>query len=178
MSSSPIARPQPSEHAEYYGRYIQRVPDGDVVSLLREQLMETVALLRDVSGEREDHAYGPGKWSIKQVVGHMIDTERVMAYRALRFARNDKTELPGFDENSFVANANFPSRTLGDLLEELQVVRASTIQFAKHLDGEALTRRGSANGQEVTVRALIYIIAGHERHHAAILRERYLGPQG
>ena len=178
MSESPIARPQPSEHAEYYGRYIQRVPDGDVVSLLREQLMETVALLRDVSAEREDHAYGPGKWSIKQVVGHMIDTERVMAYRALRFARNDKTELPGFDENVFVANANFTSRTLGDLLEELQVVRASTIQFAKHLDDEALTRRGSANGQEVTVRALIYIIAGHERHHAAILRERYLGQQG
>jgi hypothetical protein len=169
-----IERPQTDEHSPYYSKYIDRVPDGDLVSLLREQLMETVALLRDVSPAQAEYAYAPGKWSIKEVVGHMIDTERVMSYRALRIARNDKTDLPGFDENVFVANANFGSRTLGDLLEEFQVVRAATIHLAKHLDAEAAMRRGSANGHVVTPRALLYIIAGHERHHGALLRERYL----
>lgn len=173
MSTATINRPQPTEHAPYYSKYVTAVPDGDVVSLLREQSMETVALLRDVSPERANFAYAPGKWSIKEVVGHMIDVERVMSYRALRFARNDATDLPGFDENGYVANANFAERTLGDLLEELQVVRAATIHFVKHLDAAAIDRRGKANGQDVTVRALVYIIAGHERHHAALLRERY-----
>lgn len=173
-ASSPIARPQAGEHIEYYGKYIQLVPDGDVISLLREQLMDTVALLRGVSAERADYAYAPGKWTIKEVVGHMADTERIMAYRALRFARNDTTDLAGFDENTYVANGNFGRRSLGELLEEFQVVRASTIHFAKHLDADTLMRRGNANGHPVTVRALIYIIAGHERHHAALLRERYL----
>jgi hypothetical protein len=169
-----IPRPEPGEYLEYYGKYIVRVPDGDLISILREQLMDSVALLRGVSAEKADYAYGPGKWTIKEVVGHMIDVERVMAYRALRFARNDKTDLPGFDENAWVPNANFGARTLGDLLEEFQVVRASTIHFAKHLDDEMLKRRGSANGAAVTVRALLYIIAGHERHHVALLKERYL----
>ena len=171
---APIGRPQAGEHAEYYGRYVTQVPDGDVVALLGEQIQETVALLSGVSAEQADHAYEPGKWTIKEVVGHMIDTERVMAYRALRFSRNDATELPGFEQNDYVANGNAGRRTLPDLLEELQAVRASTIHFAKHLDEEALDRRGIASGQGVTVRALIYIIAGHERHHAALLRERYL----
>jgi hypothetical protein len=97
-----------------------------------------------------------------------------MAYRGVRFARNDKTELPGFDENLWAANANFGARTIGDLVDELEVVRAATIHFAKHLSAEEQMRRGKANGQEVSVRALMYIIAGHERHHAALLRERYL----
>src|SRR4051812_6710379 len=175
-TSAPITVPRPSadEHLAYYSKYVDRVPDGDLISILREQLMDTVALLRGVSAEKADFAYAPGKWTIKEVVGHMMDTERVMAYRALRFARNDKTDLPGFDENTWVPNANFGARTLGDLLEEFQVVRASTIHLAKHLDDETLKRRGSANGAEVTVRALFYIIAGHERHHVALLKERYL----
>ncbi|MDB4878441.1 MAG: DinB family protein [Gemmatimonadetes bacterium] len=174
MSAATIERPHADEHAPYYGKYIARVPDGDLVSLLREQLMDTVALLRGVSPDRADFAYGPGKWTIKEVVGHLVDTERVMAYRALRFARNDRTELPGFDENTWAVNSDAASRTLGDLLEEFQVVRSSTIHLAKHLSADALARRGSANGQEVSVRALFYIIAGHERHHADLLRERYL----
>jgi uncharacterized damage-inducible protein DinB len=169
-----IPRPQTDEHLAYYGKYIEKVPDGDLISLLREQLMDTVALLKDVSPEKADYAYGPGKWTIKEVVGHIMDGERVFAYRALRFARNDHTDLPGFDENAWVPAANFGARTLGDLLEELQVVRASTIHFAKHLDDETLKRRGKANGAEVSVRALLYIIAGHERHHVALLKERYL----
>jgi hypothetical protein len=176
MSTATIAieRPHADEHAPYYGKYISRVPDGDLVSLLREQLMDTASLLRGVSPDRADFAYGPGKWTIKEVVGHMIDVERVMAYRALRFARNDRTELPGFDENTWAIAADFASRTLGDLVEEFQVVRSSTIHLAKHLSADALARRGKASGHEVSVRALFYIIAGHERHHAELLRERYL----
>jgi hypothetical protein len=174
MNTTTIQRPLADEHAPYYGKYIARVPDGDLVSLLRDQLMDTVALLRGVSPDRADFAYGPGKWSIKEVVGHMIDVERVMSYRALRFARNDATELPGFDENSWAVAAGSASRTLGDLLEEFQVVRSATIHLAEHLSADALARRGSANGQQVSVRALFYIIAGHERHHAELLRERYL----
>jgi hypothetical protein len=169
-----VPRPQAGEYLPYYGKYIELVPDGDLISILREQLMDTVALLRGVSAEKADHAYAPGKWTIKEVVGHMIDVERVMAYRALRFARNDTTDLAGFDENTWVPAANFGARTLGDLLEEFQVVRSSTIHLAKHLDDETLKRRGKANAAEVSVRALLYIIAGHERHHVALLKERYL----
>ena len=104
----------------------------------------------------------------------MIDVERVMSYRALRFSRNDATELPGFDDNDWVANANFADRTLADLVDEYEAVRAATVHLAKHLDASMLLRRGTANGQGVTVRALLYIVAGHELHHAALLRERYL----
>ncbi|HEX3868748.1 MAG TPA: DinB family protein, partial [Gemmatimonadaceae bacterium] len=167
-------RPAADEHDPYYTKYIERVPDGDLVAIFRDQLVDTSALLRSVPAERANFAYAPGKWSVKQVVGHVADTERVMAYRALRFARNDSTELAGFDENAFVRNGNFADRTLGGLVEELQVVRSATIHLAKHLDVESLERRGSANGSPVSVRALLYIIAGHERHHALLLRERYL----
>jgi hypothetical protein len=104
----------------------------------------------------------------------MIDVERVMSYRALRFAHNDATELPGFEENDWVANSNFAARTLSDLADEYEAVRAATVHFAKHLDADALVRRGTANGQGLSVRALLYIIAGHELHHIALVRERYL----
>ncbi len=174
MSTTTIGRPAADEHAQFYAKYVTRVPEGDLVGQLREQLMETATMLRAVPTDRADFAYAPGKWSIKEVIGHMIDVERVMAYRAVRFARNDKTELPGFDENLWAANANFAGRSIDDLVDELEVVRAATIHFAKHLSVEEQTRRGKANGQEVSVRALIYIIAGHERHHTALLRERYL----
>jgi uncharacterized damage-inducible protein DinB len=174
MSTAPIARPQADEHAEYYGRYIAKVPEGDLIAQLQQQSAETVKLLEGLSPEQANYAYGPGKWTVKQVVGHMIDAERVFGYRAMRFSRNDATELPGFDENSYVENANFSQRTLADLLDEFQGVRASTIHFARNLDDEALLRRGRASNTLVSVRALLYIIAGHERHHAALLRERYL----
>ena len=174
MTPSTIPRPKSDEHSPYYARYIDRVPDGDLVALLRDQLVDIVALLRDVPPDREDFAYGPGKWTVKEVVGHIIDVERVMGFRALWFARNDAAPLPGFDENTWVPEGGFGARTLADLVEELQIVRASTVYFATHLDSGVLARRGVANGQPVSVRALLYIIAGHERHHAALLRERYL----
>jgi hypothetical protein len=169
-----IPRPQADEHLEYYAKYISRVPDGDLVSLLREQLMDTVGLLRNLSDEQGNSAYAPGKWSIKEVIGHIIDTERVMSYRALTFSRAPGTDLPGFDENAWTPAGRFGTRTVADLLEELEVVRASTTHFARHLDAEMLQRRGRANNAEVSVRALLYIIAGHERHHVEILRDRYL----
>jgi hypothetical protein len=174
MSSSMIVRPQADEHSPYYGKYIGRVPDGDLTSLLQEQVDETAALLRTVSPDQADFAYAPGKWTIKEVVGHMADVERVMAFRALWFARADNTELPGFDENAWALRAGAPRRTIPDLLEEFQVVRSSTLHLAKHLSPEALAHRGTANGAPVSVRALFYIIAGHERHHVDLLRERYL----
>ncbi len=174
MSAVSIERPQANEHAPYYGRYVAKVAEGDLVSLLRNEITETAALLGRVPDERADFSYGPGKWSIKEVVGHMADVERVMSYRALTFARKDATDLPGFDENAWVADAGFGARSLDGLVEEFQAVRAATIALASHLNAEALARRGSANGNSVTVRALFYIIAGHERHHAELLRERYL----
>ena len=169
-----IERPQADEHAPYYGRYIAKVPEGDLVSLLRDRIAETSALLRRVPPDRANFAYAPGKWSVKQVVGHMSDVERVMSYRALRFARNDTTELPGFDENAWVDGADFGARSLSDLVEEFEAVRAATIYLASNLSATELARRGTASGNSVTVRALFYIIAGHERHHAELLRERYL----
>jgi|SRR6185437_5577399 uncharacterized damage-inducible protein DinB len=166
--------PKADEHAPYYARYIERVPSGDLVTVLRDQSMETVALLRDVSPELANFAYAPGKWTVKEVVGHVIDSERIFAYRALRFARGDSTELAGFEQDPYVPAGNFGRRSLGDLLEELQVVRAATIHLVRHATDEVLSRRGIASGKEVTVRALFYIIAGHERHHVGLLRERYL----
>ena len=173
MSTLTIGRPAADEHHEYYARYISRVPDGDLLDLLRQQLMETVTALRRVPESRGDFAYGPDKWSIKKVIGHISDVERVMYYRALTFARNDKTDLPGFDENQWAEDFRTDDRTLADLIDEFESVRSATIQFAKHLSGEEQERRGRANGQPVSVRALLYIIAGHERHHLGLLRERY-----
>jgi uncharacterized damage-inducible protein DinB len=174
--SSPmtIARPGADEFYSYYATYIDKVPDGDLLSLLREQAVETVTTLQDLTPQQANYAYAPGKWTVKEVIGHISDAERIFAYRAMRIARHDETPLASFDENAYVANANFGTRPLPDLLEELQVVRASTIHLAKSLDAETLARRGTASGHAISCRALLYIIAGHERHHAGLLRERYL----
>src|SRR3569833_1024494 len=174
MSTVTIPRPNADEHVEYYSRYISKVPDGDLIAMLRDQIMETVGLLRGLSDDQGNYAYAPGKWTIKEEIGQIADTERVFQYRALTFARSPGTSLPGFDEYARVQTGEFNRRTVADLLEELQVVRASTIQLARHFDEEMLKRRGSANGNDITVRALLYIIAGHERHHGARFRERYL----
>jgi hypothetical protein len=169
-----IARPESDEFYEYYEQYISKVPDGNLISLLREQAVETVTLLQDLSPQQANFAYAPGKWSIKEVIGHISDAERIFAYRALRIGRQDETPLASFDENAYVKHGNFGSRSLPDLLEEFQVVRASSIHLAKSMDAEALARRGTASGHGISVRALFYIIAGHERHHVGLLRERYL----
>jgi DinB family protein len=167
-------RPLSSEHDPYYAKYIVLVPDDelDIVHHLADQHHETVGMLRK-SKAKGDHAYGPGKWTVKEVIGHLCDTERIFAYRALRIARADKTDLPGFDENAYAAASNASSRTMDELIEELWAVRAATLSLAKSLGRDALTRQGMANGSAISVRALLYITAGHERHHVGILKERY-----
>ena len=173
-SANPFGRPGPDEYAPFYAGYVNAVPDGELLVLLRDQLAETEALLREFKGARADHRYGPDKWTVKEVVGHMADAERIFAYRALRFARGDRTPLPGFDENDFVRGSNFNARPLPEIAGELRSVRMATITLFAGLSEEALARRGPANGVEVSVRALAWITAGHERHHARIIRERYL----
>lgn len=167
-------RPRPGEYAPYYARYIERVPPGDIVIVLRDQLEDTRELLRRVPGSRGDHAYAPGKWTIKEVVGHVADAERVFAYRALRIARGDATPLPGFDENAYVPAGHFGDRPLGQLVEEFAAVRTATLALLNGLPAEAWARTGTASDTTVSVRALAAIIAGHELHHRAILEERYL----
>jgi hypothetical protein len=174
MPASLIPRPAEDEYAPYYGRYIGRVPDGDLCVMLASQLADTLALVRAIPEQRGTHRYADGKWSIKEVIGHLIDTERIMSYRVLRFARADETPLPGFEQNDYVPAGVFDRRTLQDLSEELAAVRQATIHQLRHLDPAALTRRGTASGNPVSVRALAYIIAGHERHHVEILKTKYL----
>jgi uncharacterized damage-inducible protein DinB len=167
-------RPDPSEYDAYFGKYIGLVPDGDIVSILSSQLENTLALLRTVPEEKAGHAYASGKWSIKEVVGHVIDTERIFGYRALRIGRNDKTPLAGFEQDDYVANSNFNARTLGSLMEEFAAVRRANVQLFKHFTDDEWQRRGTANEREISTRALAYNIAGHELHHVAALKSRYL----
>ena len=174
MSATAPARPGSDEYAPYYEKYTSLVPEGDVVETLTRQLGETLALLRSVPEDKAGSRYEPGKWSVKEVVGHMCDTERIFAYRALRFARGDRTELPGFEQDGYIESANFDARTLADLAEEFEHVRRSTIKLFGNLGADAWLRRGTASNNEVSVRALAHIAAGHELHHVGIIRERYL----
>ena len=168
------ARPQQGEADPYFFRYIDKVPDGDIVDTLSRQMAENVAYLRAIPESKGGHRYGPDKWTIREVIGHMTDAERVMGYRALRFSRNDSTPIEGFDENLFAENAASDSRTLGDLIDEFEHLRRSSIGLVNGLTEEMISRRGRANEKEVTVRALAFIIAGHETHHMEILKTRYL----
>ncbi len=174
MTASRVARPAADEYAPYFGRYIALVPEGDVLDVLRRQVDDTAALVGKLSDRDADFRYADGKWSIKEVIGHVADTERIMAYRALCFARGETASLPGFDENAYVAHAKFGGRTLDDLVAELRMVRAATVPLFAGLDTEELLRRGTANNRAYSVRSVAYIVAGHERHHASILAERYL----
>ena len=169
-----MARPNPGEYNPYYSKYISLVPSDDlsIDKQLAVQHHETIDILRKAK-TKGDHAYEPGKWTEKEVIGHISDSERVFAYRALRIARGDTTPLPGFDQDTFMKGSNFRSRTMDDLLDELWSVRAATLSLAKSLPESVMANRGTASDSPVTVRALLYIIAGHERHHLAILRERY-----
>ena len=168
-------RPTASEHAAYYSRYIDLVPDGDIVATLERQLGETLALLRTIPEEKGGHRYAPDKWSIKELVGHLIDTERILSYRALRFSRGDKTPLPGFEQDDYVPNAAHGKCRLADLTKEFEHLHRSTILMFRHMDDAAWARRGVASENEISVRALAYIIAGHELHHVNVLKTKYLG---
>ena len=168
-----IPRPDAAEHPPYFSRYVDLVPDGNLLLTLRSQLHDTLASIRGMDEADGGFRYLPGKWSIRQVLGHVIDTERVMAYRALHFARGDAAPLPSMDQDQFVAGADSDARTLADLADEFEHVRLATIALFRPLRDEALARRGIASGAQCSVRALAWIIAGHELHHGAILRERY-----
>jgi hypothetical protein len=174
LTTASATRPEKSEFLPYYERYIGLVPEGDVVASLVSQMNETQELLRSLPASVATYRYAPDKWSVNEVVGHMIDSERQFAFRALRFARNDATPVPGFEQDDYVRSANFDAYPLADLASELEAVRQSTVFLFRHMDDAAWMRRGIANNAEVSVRALAYIIAGHELHHRAILSARYL----
>jgi DinB family protein len=167
-------RPDPSEYAPHYDTYIRLVDDADIAETLAWQMIGgTLDFYRSVSEDQSRGRYAPDKWSVKQVLGHVIDTERVFQFRAMVFSRGDERPLPGMDQNAWMAKCDFDRRSWTSLVEELEIVRASTMVLFRHLPEEALDRRGIASGHSVTVRALGYVIAGHERHHLAILKERY-----
>ena len=169
-----LTRPDEAEYAPFYAGYVSLVPPGDVRAHLGAQLHETVALLSAVTDDRAERAYAPGKWTLKEVIGHMCDAERVFGYRMLSIGRGDPASLPSFDENLWVPASNANARTVAALVLEFAAVRASTVQLSGSLTEEAFLRRGTASGKVISVRALSYICAGHERHHLKIIRERYL----
>jgi len=163
-----------NEYAPYYSTYVELVPDGDIMIILEKQMEETITLLQDISEQQAHCRYAPGKWDIKEVIGHLADTERIMGYRLLSIARGETIALPGYDDVAYVQNAEFDKQSVEELLQNLSAVRQSTIHLIKSLTSEDWLRRGIANNYEVTVRALIAIISGHEIHHRTIIRERYI----
>ena len=172
MSATVTARPDATEYAPAAAGYVSLVPDGDVVTVLERQLDDLLALLRPVSEEVGNTRHAPYTWSVKEVLGHVTDAERVFAYRALCVARGDQTPLPGFDENAYVPPAGFGACRLADLLSQFEHLRRSNLYLLRSLPADAWTRRGTANASPVTTRALAYIMAGHAEHHARILRKR------
>jgi hypothetical protein len=172
-TTATITRPQPAEYDPYYERYISLVQTDDIVAALERQFPETSSLLISRGSARADFRYAPKKWSVKEVVGHLSDSERILSYRALRIARGDKTPIEGFEQDDYVPNGRFGQRTLADLLAEFGNIRKTTLDLFRNLDAEAVARRGVANQKEITARALAYVIAGHELHHRQILEERY-----
>jgi uncharacterized damage-inducible protein DinB len=170
----PDIRPASDEHVPYYASYIAQVPDGDVVATLAGQIDETLDLLRPLGEDQALFRYAPGKWSVKDVVNHLIDAERVFMYRALSFARGATDSLPSFDEDAWAPMAEADRVPLDELLDEFAAVRAATVSLLANLPRAAWSRRGIASGKGVSVRALAWITAGHERHHRRVLGERYL----
>jgi hypothetical protein len=169
-----IAKPQESEHDPYYSRYISLVPGNDVIETLRQQISATVELLSGLSESVGNHRYAPSKWSVKQMLGHLCDAERIFAYRALRIARGDVTPIEGFEQDDYVRNGPFEHYRLADLVEEFAVVRRATVLLFEHLEEAHWMRIGTANGKVISARALAYIIAGHELHHRNELQQKYL----
>lgn len=166
-------QPLESEYAPYYSGYVGHVNEDEILPVLRSQLDALDVLLGRVAPERETFRYAEGKWSIREVVGHLIDAERVFGYRAFSIARSDRQNLPGFDENDYMLTAPYNRIDLEDLLSELRLVRLSNIAMLRNLDEESWMRIGTANDNQVSVRALAFIMAGHARHHMGVLRERY-----
>jgi hypothetical protein len=168
-----IARPEPGEYAPYYDRYISLVPGADILATLDSQRRQMVLLLSGRDEADGDFRYASDKWNAKQVLGHVCDTERIFAYRALRFARADRTPVEGFEQDDYVRNGPFEHAPMSEIIEDYIAVRRATLSLLRNLDQAAWLRRGVANENEVSVRALAYTIAGHELHHRRILEEKY-----
>ena len=177
MSDQPtltdIDRPGRDEYADYYHTYVGIVPTGSVVAHLRKQCSDISAFFEALSEERLDSRYEPGKWTMKEVLGHVIDSERVFADRAMRFARGDTTPLPGIDQNVLMAGAEFQERALGSMLSEFNHLRSANLDLFESFTPEILLRRGVASEVSFSVRSLVFIIAGHADHHLRVLKERY-----
>lgn len=169
-----MRRPASTEYAPYYQKYIDLVKGDNPIKALQDQIIAMQAFLSEIPEEKENYRYAEGKWSIKEVIGHLTDTERVFGYRALCIARKDKTKFPGFEENDYVANGNFQKRSFYNLVHEFNLVRESHLALFKTFDEEALSQVGTANNLPISVRAIIFIMAGHELHHLNVIRERYL----
>lgn len=168
-----IGRPSPSEYGDYYTGYVALVPGDDALAALQTGGVDTAALLRSLDPDLADHAYAPGKWTLAQVFQHLIDTEVVFSYRALRIARGDQTPLPGYDQDDFALTA--PQRSLASLAASVETTRAATLDLLQSLTEADRARLGTASGQPLSARAAAWITAGHEQHHLSIVRERYLG---
>ncbi len=169
-----MQRPEKTEYANYYETYVSLVEETDIVAALQNQISEMQNLFDAVSEEKGAFAYAAGKWTIKEVIGHLNDGERIFAYRALRFARNDQTPIEGFEQDDYVRNARFSDCKVADLAEEFSLLRRANVLFFKSLTDEMWRRGGAASNAEVSVRALAFIMVGHVRHHANILKARYL----
>ncbi|SEB70727.1 DinB family protein [Paenibacillus sp. GP183] len=167
-------RPASNEYAAYHEQYVSLVPEGDLLQLMSQQIKETTDLLRNITDAQGEYRYAPGKWSLKEVIGHMSDTERIMSYRLLRFSRGDQTPLPGFEQDTYVNGAAFELHSVQDLLEELTAVRHATLYQLHGLTDEAWGRAGKFSNNDVTVKGIAYIIAGHQLHHRKIIEELYL----
>jgi hypothetical protein len=167
-------RPDPSEYTAYAERYISLVPDGVIGETLARQFEEYLPLYRGISEEKGAYRYAPGKWSLKQVLGHVIDTERILGFRGLAASRGEKKPIPGFEQDDYVAAVNFDERSVSDLVDEFVMVRAATVLLFKRMSDEMLMRRAIANNVEISARAAGYFIAGHERYHIKQMKEHYL----
>ncbi len=170
-----LGRPDATEYAPYFGRYISLVPEGEIVAILEGQARSTAMLLAGLSEAQGDHRYAPEKWTIKEVVGHVADTERLFSYRALHFSRSDPAPLPSMDQEIWAPAAEASARTLRSLAAELSAVRGATLALLSSLSPAQWARRGIASEAVVSVRALAFVIAGHQEHHVRVLKERYLG---
>jgi len=168
-----MQRPTGTEYAPFYSGYVALVPETDILGVLQPQVEEIRRLLASVSAEQESYRYAEGKWSIRQVLGHLVDAERVFGHRAFCFSRGEQAPLPSFDENQYVAAARSDSVPLQELVEELAVVRQASLVMLRRLEAREWAQVGTASGKPVSVRALAWIMAGHPRHHLQILRERY-----
>jgi hypothetical protein len=174
MSDVYSTRPDVSEHIPYYARYINLVPNGNILEILEEQVQTTSKFLHSITEEQSLKRYAPEKWSVREVVGHLSDSERIFAYRALRFARGDETPLPGFESDDYIEPGRFDKRNWRGLIKEFEAVRRATVELYEPLDEGAWKRQGVANNDAVSVRALAYIMAGHELHHVKLIKELYL----